>query len=93
MRRMVWLGVGLAVGALVVRAATKKMEAYTPKGIAASARGSAAGMIGTVRSLVEDIREGMAEREAQIQEAFIDGVTVDGDWTGDDLGGGATSVR
>jgi hypothetical protein len=77
MRRMLWLGIGLAIGALVVRAVTKKAQAFTPQGIAASARDSAAGLAGTVRGFVDDVRDGMAEREAEIHAAFTDGSTLD----------------
>jgi hypothetical protein len=86
MRRMLWLGVGLAVGALVVRAVTKKAQALTPGGLAASARGSAVGLVGSVRSFMDDVRDGMAEREAEIQTAFIDGATFSSDWAEGDFG-------
>jgi hypothetical protein len=46
MRRLLWLGVGLAVGALVFRAITKKAQAFTPQGIAGSVQQSAAGRAG-----------------------------------------------
>ena len=90
MRRMLWLGIGLAVGALVVRAVTRKAQAFTPGGVAASARDSAAGLVGTVQSFVDDIRDGMAEREAEIQAAFIDGATFSSDWAEGDLGNHTT---
>ena len=79
MRRLLWLGVGLAVGALVVRAVTKKAQAFTPQGIAAQARDSAAGFAGSIRGFVDDVRDGMAEREAEIHAAFTDGSTLDED--------------
>jgi hypothetical protein len=79
MRRMLWLGIGLAVGALVVRAVTKKAQAFTPQGMAASARDSAAGFAQSVRGFVDDVRDGMAEREAEIHAAFTDGSTLDED--------------
>jgi hypothetical protein len=77
MKRLLWLGVGLAVGALVFRAVSKKAAALTPGGIAASARDTAGGLVESVRSFVEDVREGMAEREDEIHAAFLDGVTLD----------------
>ena len=77
MRRLLWLGVGLAVGALVVRAVTKKMNALSPTGIAGSVRQSATGLADSVRSFVDDVREGMAEREAEIHAAFTDGALLD----------------
>ena len=86
MRRMLWLGVGLAVGALVVRAVTKKAQAFTPRGVAASARDSAVGLVDSVRAFVDDVRDGMAEREAEIQAAFVDGVAFDPQMTGGDFG-------
>jgi hypothetical protein len=79
MRRLFWLGIGLAVGALVVRAVTKKAQALTPGGIAASARDSAAGLLDTVRDFIDDVRDGMAEREAEIHAAFAEGTTLDED--------------
>jgi uncharacterized membrane-anchored protein YhcB (DUF1043 family) len=74
---MLWLGIGIAVGALVVRAVTKKARAFTPQGLAASARDSATGVIGSVREFIEDVREGMTEREADIHAAFADGASLD----------------
>jgi hypothetical protein len=77
MKRLLWLGVGLAVGALVFRALSKKAAAFTPGGLAASARNSAGGVVDSVRSFVEDVREGMAEREDEIHAAFADGVVLE----------------
>jgi hypothetical protein len=78
-RRMLWLGIGLAVGALVVRKLTKKAQAFTPQGIAASARDSAGGLVDSVRTFLDDVRDGMAEREAEIHAAFADGLPLDED--------------
>ena len=36
MKRLLWLGVGLAVGAIVVRKLTRRRSAFTPSGIASS---------------------------------------------------------
>ena len=76
MKRVLWLGVGLAVGALVFRALSKKAQAFTPTGIAASARNSAGGLAESVRSFVDDVRDAMAEREEEIHAAFTDGVVL-----------------
>jgi len=78
MRRLLWLGVGLAVGALVVRAITKKAQAFTPGGIAGSVSKSAGGLAESVRSFIDDVRDGMAEREDQIHAAFVDGEAMHG---------------
>jgi hypothetical protein len=73
MKRLLWLGVGLAVGAILVRKATKKANEFTPSGIATSLSESAGGLVESLRSFVEDVREGMAEREQEIHAAFAAG--------------------
>jgi hypothetical protein len=75
-RRLFWLGLGIAVGAIVVRQVAKAAHAYTPAGVAESARNSAAGIWGSVQDFVADVREGMAEREEQIREAFVRGEAI-----------------
>jgi hypothetical protein len=77
MKRLLWLGVGLAVGALVVRAVSKKARSFTPQGIAASARESAGGLVAQVRNFVDDVRDGMHEREDEFHAAFVDGTPLD----------------
>ncbi len=77
MKRLLWLGVGLAVGAAVVRTLTRKANEFTPSGIAASLSQSAGGLVESLRSFVEDVRAGMAEREQQIHEAFAAGELYD----------------
>jgi hypothetical protein len=79
MRRMLWLGIGLAVGGLVVRAVNKKAKALSPGGIAGSARKSAVGALGSVRTFVDDVRAAAAEREAEIRAAIHEGATVNED--------------
>ena len=73
MKRLLWLGVGLAVGAIVVRKLTRKANEFTPSGIATSLSESAGGLVESLRSFVDDVRAGMAEREQQIHEAFAQG--------------------
>jgi hypothetical protein len=73
MKRLLWLGVGLAVGAIVVRKLTRKANEFTPSGIATSLSQSAGGLVESMRSFVEDVREGMTERQEQIHQAFADG--------------------
>ena len=79
MRRLLWLGVGLAVGALVFRALTKKAQAFTPQGIAGSIQTSAVGALESVRIFVDDVRDAMAEREEEIRTAFESNQTLDED--------------
>jgi hypothetical protein len=72
-----WLGAGIAVGVIVMRKASQAMRAIAPSSIAGQARESAVGFVESVRDFVSDVRDGMAEREAQIHEAFDRGVTLD----------------
>jgi hypothetical protein len=78
MKRLLWLGVGLAVGALVVRKLTQKANEFTPTGLATSLSQSAGGLVESMRSFVDDVRDGMAEREQQIHQAFAEGELYDG---------------
>lgn len=70
MRRLFWLGVGLAVGALVVRQLTRRAEAYTPQGIAQSVADSFASLAESAREFAAEVREGMAEREDELFTAL-----------------------
>jgi hypothetical protein len=76
MKRLFWLGVGIAVGAVVVRRLSRTARAYSPSGLAESARNSAAGLWESVQDFVADVRDGMAEREEEIQAAFAQGVSL-----------------
>ncbi|MEU7804087.1 hypothetical protein AB0J84_31040 [Micromonospora arborensis] len=77
MRRLFWLGIGVAVGVVVVRKATRTAQAYTPAGIASTVTESAGGLLESLRSFVEDVRVGMADREQEIHQAFAQGVAFD----------------
>ena len=77
MRRLLWLGAGIAVGVIVMRKVSQAVRAYSPSSLAGTARESAVGLTASVRDFVSDVRSGMAEREAQIQAAFDQGVTLD----------------
>ncbi|HLU33351.1 MAG TPA: hypothetical protein VKZ74_04930 [Natronosporangium sp.] len=73
MKRLLWLGAGLAIGALVVRAVSRRAQSYTPRGIAAAMRNSGRNALDSVRDFVDDVREGMREREFELQAALAEG--------------------
>lgn len=76
-KRALWLGVGIAVGALAVRKISKSMHSYSPTGLAGRARNSAADVVASVRDFVADVRAEMAEREAEIHSALEQGLSLD----------------
>lgn len=76
-KRVFWLGLGVAVGVIAVRQVSKAMQAYTPANLAGSAKNSAAGVLDSVRDFVTDVRMGMAEREDQIHAAIQQGVSIE----------------
>jgi hypothetical protein len=84
MRRLFWLGAGVAVGVLVVRKLTRTAESYTPAGLADSARTSVSGLLESVREFADDVRTAMAEREddlltALATEGDVSGLLADSD--------------
>ena len=66
MRRLFWLGIGVGVGALVVRRITKTAQAYTPKGLATAV----SGLGDSLRAFADDVRVEMAEREDEMLDAL-----------------------
>ena len=73
MKRLLWLGIGLAAGVLAVRKLQQKANEFTPTGIATSLSQSAGGLVESLRTFVDDVRDGMAQREQEIHEAFAAG--------------------
>ena len=96
MKRLLWLGVGVAVGAVVVRKLTQKANEFTPTGIATSLSQSAGGLVESLRNFVEDVRDGMSEREQEIHEAFAAGELYEDEFAdvrGDDEGTSGRHAR
>ena len=66
MRRLFWVALGATVGILVVRRVSRAAQSYTPEGVARSLSGIGDGL----RDLAATVREGMAEREAELRAAL-----------------------
>jgi Family of unknown function (DUF6167) len=66
MRRLFWVAVGAAAGVYAVRKVQKTLHAYSPGGLADRAVGTGAGL----RAFADEVREGMAQREAELREAL-----------------------
>jgi len=73
-RRLFWLAMGVTIGALVVRKLARTAESLSPRGIAGSVSASLSGLAAAVRDFAADVREGMAEREAEL----VEGTGLDG---------------
>jgi adenylosuccinate lyase len=68
MRRLFWLAMGVTIGALVVRKLSKAAERLTPRGMAGSIAAGLADLADSLRDFGTDVREAMAEREAELRE-------------------------
>ena len=66
MRRLFWIALGAVVGIFTVRKITQTVEQYTPAGVSRSLTSVGEGL----REMAEVIREGMAEREAELRTAL-----------------------
>jgi len=74
MRRLFWTGIGVGLGAtagvLVARRLRRTREALTPSGIAGAIAGAASGLTDAIRDFGAEVRAGMAEREAELNDAL-----------------------
>jgi hypothetical protein len=76
MRRLFWVALGAAVGVLVVRKVNQAAQAYTPEGLGRSLGNVA----DALRDAADAVREGMAEREAELRVALgVDAGELDAD--------------
>ncbi|GAA4894027.1 hypothetical protein LX16_1738 [Stackebrandtia albiflava] len=75
-KRLLWLGVGVAVGVIVVRRLARGAEAMSPAGIADRLRNTAVTAGGSLRSFMADVSEGMAVKEAELHQAIAEGRPV-----------------
>jgi hypothetical protein len=67
MRRLFWLAMGVTIGALIVRKLSKAAAKLTPSGMAQGLSASLGELAESVRDFAADLREAMAEREAQLR--------------------------
>lgn len=76
MRRLLWVGVGVAVTVLVVRKGRAIAEAYLPAGTTDVVDGTVR-VTRVARSVREAFSQGMAEREKELRHELIGDVDVD----------------
>lgn len=68
MKRLFWLGVGVAAGVAATRKANRTVQAATPAGLAANLGEAVSELAGAVGSFGADVRAGMSEREGELRE-------------------------
>jgi Family of unknown function (DUF6167) len=67
-RRLFWLGAGIAIGVLVMRRLAKIAEQLTPKGIVDSFGGAVSDFARDLGGFFGDVRASMSEREQELRE-------------------------
>jgi len=88
MRRLFWLGVGLALGALVFRKLNQTAQRLAPRSMAQSAGSALAELTQAVQDFSAEVRDSMREREVELRE----GAGLDaGDATSAGLPGGTAT--
>jgi adenylosuccinate lyase len=68
MRRLFWLGIGLALGALVFRKLNQTAQRLTPRNMAQSTGSALAELTQAVQDFAAEVRESMREREVELRE-------------------------
>ena len=68
MKRIFWLGVGVATGVALSRKAKETARQATPAGIAGNLGEAMRELAGAIGSFGADIRAGMVEREEELSE-------------------------
>ena len=66
MKRLFWLGVGVAGGVALSRKARQTAHKATPAGVAANLSGAVHHLAEAIGSFGADVRAGMAEREEEL---------------------------
>ncbi|MEO7058569.1 MAG: hypothetical protein ABI083_02525 [Lapillicoccus sp.] len=66
MRRIFWVGLGAAIGILVVRKASQTARQYTPQGLADGLASFGDGL----REMAHAVRDGMDQREEELRFAL-----------------------
>lgn len=70
MRRLFWIGLGGAVGVLVVRKVQKTADSLSPSGVAGSLRSGLADLTDAVRDFGDEVKVAMLERETDLRTAL-----------------------
>ncbi|NIH79924.1 hypothetical protein [Amycolatopsis viridis] len=72
MKRLLWLGVGVATGVALSRKATRTARQASPAGLASNLGDAVSELAGAIGSFGADVRAGMSEREQELREMVVD---------------------
>lgn len=70
MKRMFWTGLGVAVGVMATRKATRAVEQFTPAGLSDRLSDSITDLGDAIRQFGMDVREAMWDREDELRDAL-----------------------
>lgn len=76
LKRMIWVGIGVVVGVVVVRKLTKAAESVTPGGVAERISGAGAEMRESLKSFWADVSEARQAKEAELYDAIERGEDI-----------------
>ncbi|MFF2999049.1 DUF6167 family protein [Streptomyces sp. NPDC057950] len=76
-RRTFWFTAGAAAGVWATTKVNRKLKQLTPESLAAQAANKAVEAGHRLKEFALDVREGMAQREAELDEALGLGASVD----------------
>ena len=75
-KRMIWVGIGIAVGVVVVRKLTKAAEKVTPGGVAERVGDAGAEMRESFKAFWADVSEAKQAKEAELLDAIERGEDI-----------------
>ncbi|MFC3494362.1 hypothetical protein [Glycomyces rhizosphaerae] len=76
LKRMIWVGIGIAVGVVVVRKLTKVAESVTPGGVAERVGDAGAEMKQSFKAFWADVSEAKQAKEAELFDAIERGEDI-----------------
>jgi hypothetical protein len=76
LKRMIWVGIGVVVGVVVVRKLTKVAESVTPGGVAERVGDAGAEMKASFKAFWADVSEAKQAKEAELLDAIERGEDI-----------------
>lgn len=77
MKSLFWTGLGVTVGVLATRKASRALEQLTPEGVSGRLSDSITDLGDAIRQFGMDVREAMWDREDELRDAFGLGDSLD----------------